>query len=106
MRIENSKFLAFATLIALAVSLSAQQAASPQGAANQGATTSAAPKPGDTEVYEPVPPVVTPGASNSAPPSDAIVLFDGKNLDEWPSPAPTHPWSRCLATGVLPVKAY
>ena len=37
----------------------------------------------DTEVYEPVPPVVTPGASYGMPPSDAIVLFDGKNLDEW-----------------------
>ncbi len=29
------------------------------------------------------PPVVTPGKSDSAPPSDAIVLFDGKNLDAW-----------------------
>ena len=42
----------------------------------------AGPKPQDTEVWEPVPKVVTPGATNSAPPSDAIVLFDGKNLDE------------------------
>src|SRR5690606_6127115 len=33
---------------------------------------------------EPVPPVVTPASENSAP-SDAIVLFDGKNLDEWVS---------------------
>lgn len=35
-----------------------------------------------TEVYSPVPKVITPGTNNSAP-SDAIVLFDGKNLDEW-----------------------
>ncbi|MFP5226541.1 MAG: DUF1080 domain-containing protein, partial [Acidobacteriota bacterium] len=36
------------------------------------------PNPKDTEVWEPVPPVVTPGATDSDPPSDAIVLFDGK----------------------------
>jgi len=35
-----------------------------------------------TEVWNPVPPVVTPG-KNGAAPSDAIILFDGKNLDEW-----------------------
>ncbi|MGW9684794.1 3-keto-disaccharide hydrolase [Flagellimonas sp. 2504JD1-5] len=35
-----------------------------------------------TEIYEPVPPRVTPGL-NGAPPSDAIVLFDGKNFDHW-----------------------
>lgn len=29
------------------------------------------------------PPLVTPGASDDAPPSDAIVLFDGTNLDAW-----------------------
>lgn len=40
--------------------------------------------PPETEVWEPVPRVVTPGAmSSSAPPSDAIILFDGTNLDEW-----------------------
>jgi hypothetical protein len=36
-----------------------------------------------TEVYTPVPKVVTPGKLNSDPPSDAIVLFDGKNLNQW-----------------------
>jgi hypothetical protein len=38
-------------------------------------------KPEDTEVWEPVPSKVTPGNLNFAtPPSDAIILFDGKNL--------------------------
>jgi hypothetical protein len=31
----------------------------------------------------PHPPVVTPGATPGAPPSDAIVLFDGKDLSQW-----------------------
>ena len=35
-----------------------------------------------TEVWEPVPRVVTPG-SGVAPPSDARVLFDGKDLAQW-----------------------
>ncbi|GJM36021.1 MAG: endo-1,3-1,4-beta glucanase-related protein [Saprospiraceae bacterium] len=38
--------------------------------------------PEPTEVWEPVPRVVTPGMNN-LPPSDAIVLFDGKNTNEW-----------------------
>ena len=29
------------------------------------------------------PPLVTPGATSDAAPSDAIVLFDGTNLDQW-----------------------
>jgi len=33
----------------------------------------------------PHPPVVTPGATPGAPPSDAIVLFDGKDLSKWQS---------------------
>ena len=37
----------------------------------------------ETEFYTPVPPVVTPGKSCGDAPSDAIILFDGKNLDQW-----------------------
>ena len=29
------------------------------------------------------PPIITPGKTNSDPPSDAIVLFDGKDLSKW-----------------------
>lgn len=36
-----------------------------------------------TEYYSPVPKVVTPGNAGHTAPSDAIVLFDGKNMDEW-----------------------
>src|ERR1044072_2933276 len=35
-----------------------------------------------TEVWKPVPPSVTPGLG-SAPPSDAVVLFAGKDLSQW-----------------------
>ena len=40
-------------------------------------------KPEDTEYYSPVPVVVTPGVKPGDAPSDAIILFDGKNLDQW-----------------------
>ncbi len=39
----------------------------------------------DTEFYEPVPAVVTPGGATNAAPSDAIILFNGKDLSEWVS---------------------
>jgi hypothetical protein len=40
-------------------------------------------KPEDTEIWDPIPKVVTPGDSFRDAPSDAIVLFNGKSLDEW-----------------------
>ncbi|MEM7374620.1 MAG: DUF1080 domain-containing protein [Bacteroidota bacterium] len=36
-----------------------------------------------TEIWNPVPPKVTPGQTNSQAPSDAIVLFDGTDLSQW-----------------------
>lgn len=62
------RLLALAAPFALALPLAAQQGT---------------PKPEDTEQWEPVPPVVDPGPSFASPPSDAIVLFGGRNLDEW-----------------------
>ena len=38
-----------------------------------------------TEVWEPVPKKIDPGKTNADPPSDAIVLFDGSNLNMWES---------------------
>ncbi|WP_375418362.1 DUF1080 domain-containing protein [uncultured Hymenobacter sp.] len=55
------------------------------GAAQAQQTTPPAGKPEDTEVYKPVPPVVAPGKTSADPPADAIILFDGKNLDQWVS---------------------
>jgi hypothetical protein len=42
-------------------------------------------KPEMTEIWNPEVKVVSPGKTNSDAPSDAIILFDGKNLDQWVS---------------------
>ena len=73
MQVQSLKLLSLAALLVVAAPLFAQSPPASQ----------AAPKHEDTEVYTPVPPVVTPGAVDSAPPSDAIVLFNGKSLDAW-----------------------
>ncbi len=57
-----------------------------------------------TEVYTPVPPIVTPGKTNSDAPSDAIILFDGKNLDQWESVNDsTKPANWTVADGIITV---
>ena len=61
--------------LAVASATYSRSASSQEGAAQ--------PKPEDTEQWEPVPPKVLPGVGEGAAPSDAIVLFDGRNLDEW-----------------------
>ena len=60
-------------------------------------------KPEDTEVYQPVPKVVTPGTPVTAPPSDALVLFDGKGLNEWVSAQDHQPAKWTVANGILTV---
>jgi hypothetical protein len=74
MRASLSTLLVFAAIASGGALLHAQQAT---------ATDSAKPKHEDTEFYQPVPPVVTPAATFSQAPSDALVLFDGKDVSQW-----------------------
>jgi 3-keto-disaccharide hydrolase len=60
-------------------------------------------KPEDTEVWTPEPGVVTPGGTCAAAPSDAIVLFDGKNQDEWVSAQDHAPARWVVHDGILTV---
>ena len=60
-------------------------------------------KPEDTEQWTPVPKIITPGATDDAPASDAIVLFDGHNLDQWVSSRDGSPARWDVADGVLTV---
>ena len=88
-----------AVLLAASSSLLAQQPQAPATAGRQGARGN----PKDTEVWTPEPPVVTPGTTDAAPPSDAIVLFDGKNQDEWVLTRDKSPARWIVTGGVLTV---
>lgn len=88
-----SRLLALALLGSTCLVLSAQEASQP--------TTK--PKPEDTEVWEPVPPVVTPADKPGDPPSDAIVLFNGSNLDQWVSAQDHSPARWNVHDGILTV---
>jgi hypothetical protein len=58
-----------------------------------------------TEVWSPVPKIVTPGNTNNDAPSDAIILFDGKNLNEWVSTKDAKTLAQwTVADGVITVK--
>ena len=65
-----------------------------------------APRPEDTEVWQPVPPVVAsaPGNLGAAPPSDAIVLFDGTSLGEWVNVRDGAPAGWLVRDGLLVVE--
>ena len=65
----RNKFLLTLALAAACFTVNAQQGAKPE----------------DTEVWSPEPPVITSGKTSSDAPSDAIVLFDGTNLNQWVS---------------------
>ncbi len=58
-----------------------------------------------TEIWEPQPRVVTPAATLADAPSDAIVLFDGDDLDQWCSTnnsSKSAPW--IVHDGIFTVK--
>jgi hypothetical protein len=58
-----------------------------------------------TDVFSPVPAVVTPGKACGDAPSDATVLFDGTNLDQWVSDnGGTPQWT--VADGAMTVKPH
>lgn len=87
---RNARLVVFAVLMSTTAFVSAQQAGKP--------------KPEDTEVWSPEPAVVTPGATCGAAPSDAIVLFDGKNLNEWVSAQDHTPARWVVANGAMTVR--
>lgn len=62
------------------------------------------PRPEDTEVWSPEPPVVAPGPAVSVPPpADAIVLFGGDDLGEWVSVNDGSPARWTVKDGVFTV---
>ena len=89
-----------ASALALAAALSS---AAPTSSMAQPAAPVAAMKPQDTEQAGPVPPVIVPGATADAAPSDAVVLFDGKSLDAWVQTGDKSPARWRVADGVLTV---
>lgn len=93
MRIPFSRILVLTALVGAAAA----------GYARQNDAAQQKMKPEDTEQWEPVPPVVTPGATCGAPPSDAIILFDGKNQDQWVSVKDHGPANWTVADGLLTV---
>ncbi|SEA40181.1 3-keto-disaccharide hydrolase [Pedobacter hartonius] len=58
----------------------------------------------DTEFYTPVPQKVTPGKITTEAPSDAVILFNGKNLDQWVmTDDRTQPAQWIVSDGILTV---
>lgn len=103
MRTQISIVLAFTTLVIVSAAVYAQQPGAAQTGQPQAASAAQEQKPEDTEVWQPVPKVITPGAECNAPPSDAIVLFDGANLDQWVSAKDKSPAKWIVSDGVMTV---
>jgi 3-keto-disaccharide hydrolase len=95
----NARTIALIGALALAAGCRSapQTAEAAAGAADQEQ------RPEDTEVWEPEPAVVTPG-EDGAPPSDAIVLFDGTSLSNWTTEDGGEPGWR-VANGAMTVVA-
>jgi hypothetical protein len=107
MRIHRVWTLIGVAVVVGAVTTSAQQAPAPSPPPAQGPAPAAQPDPGPVrgpnkeiigytnmaeipgtpwrihDAARPQPPVVTPGATPGAPPADALVLFDGKDLSKF-----------------------
>ena len=60
-------------------------------------------KPEDTEVWSPEPKQVTPAATVGGAPSDAVVLFDGHDLNGWVSAQDKTPAQWTVADGTMTV---
>ena len=90
---------ALAIWLVAASAMWAQQPPAGQGPGRQNGA-----RPQDTEVWDPEPKVVMPGVVDSAPPFDAIILFDGKNLDEWVNTQDKQPANWIVHDGVMTVK--
>jgi len=76
----------FAAIAAIAAASFAQTPATPQKPGDLGFTDTPMLPGMPWHVHDPArphPKVVTPGSVPGAPPSDAIVLFDGKDLSKW-----------------------
>jgi hypothetical protein len=107
----HKRFIVAAVVALIASPVAAGQAPPAAGASRPGASQAGsapaaspnAPKPADTEVWEPVPKVVTPGQSINTAPDDAIVLFDGKNLDQWVTVKDKSPAGWTVADGIVTV---
>ena len=76
------KLFIFLSLSVSATFIFAQNAQQPQA---QQAPRPPQWSPASTEWYTPAPPKVEPATTPGQPPSDAIVLFDGKDLSKWES---------------------
>lgn len=72
-------------------------------AASTAAAQNTKPRPEETEVWKPVPAVVTPGRTDLDAPSDAIVLFNGHDESQWVSADDHSPATWDVRDGLLTV---